>query len=174
MIVGVVGNEACDADSIVSAIVYAWFQNETVPDTEFVPFVQCQLDELKDRLDFREICEIARFSIDNPPPVRSLHDNCDDLAISEWILLDHHYPSKLHKANFPNHLVVREIVDHHQVVSSEAREFVSHVKKVDIRTIGSTCTILAERLAGTSVPPHFLMMLFLTIVIDTGIPRRTA
>ena len=168
MKVGVIGNEASDADSIVSAIVYAWYLNKTQPENDYITFVQCPFEELEDRLDFQEICKVSKFRVTDS--IESLHSSTTE--ISEWILLDHHFPSTWHACKFSTAFNVGEILDHHEVVTVESKNFVDSVKSVDIRTIGSTCTIVAQKLlatlAPTEIPQHLLWMLFLTIVIDTG------
>ncbi len=167
---GIVGNEASDADSIVSAIAYAWYLNKTQPETEHIAFVQCELTDLEDRLEFQEICKLAIVGIESLGRCESLHNSGTD--ISEWILVDHHFPSQLHASQHPSAFMVKEILDHHEVITDEAKKFVSSVKSVDIRTIGSTCTIVSERILTVldvgEIPVHILWLLFLTIVIDTG------
>lgn len=165
--IGVVGNEASDADSIVSAVVYAWFLNHTAKDgTEHIPFVQCEISDLSERLDFQEVCKISKTTIEN---VRSLSDH--SVTVSHWILLDHHFPSKSLRVRADFKSVI-EIIDHHEIVSEEAKQFVASVPKVDIRTIGSTCTIIAQLIlktmeGDTQVPEWILWLLFLVIMIDT-------
>jgi inorganic pyrophosphatase/exopolyphosphatase len=166
--IGVLGNEACDADSIVSAICYSWFLNCTAPDdVEYVAFVQCAEEDLLYRLDYAEICRIVSFQPRRLHSIRAIPS-----PVSGWILVDHHYPSKL-MLNIGNALDVAEIIDHHEVISDEATEFVESVSCVDIRTIGSTCTVIGERILNSrlkseEIPREILMMLFLVIVLDTG------
>ena len=163
MRIGVIGNEASDADSIMSAIVYSWFLGKS--GQQCVPYVQCRKEDLEYRLDFQEISTISNFS--DIESIRSLHDYTVEDGIDAWILLDHHFPSQLHQARCAS-LKVVEVVDHHEIVSDETRSFVATVEAVDIRTIGSTCTIVSERIQLEEVPKHLFFMLFLTIVIDTG------
>ena len=167
MKIGVVGNEASDADSIVSAIIYAWFLNHTdKTGNEYIAFVQCEIDDLSQRLDFNEICKIAK-----PPKfdcLKSVHDN--SVFVSHWILLDHHFPSRFLR-NRTDFTSVVEIVDHHVIGSQEEEQFVATVSKVDIRTIGSTCTIIAERILSENsniiLPEWVIWMLFLVIMNDS-------
>lgn len=170
-VIGVIGNEACDADSIVSALVYAQFMNCSAPgDTQYIPFVQCSISDLSDRLDFVKVCEIV--DLDSASlGLRSVLDYATEPPVHSWILIDHHSPSHIMQASVSEPTVV-EIIDHHEVGSETAKSFVSTVPSVDIRVIGSCCSIIAERVLGSVCRdmvshPH-LFMLLLVIVLDTG------
>lgn len=151
--IGVIGNESNDADSIVCAIAYAHFRNG-------VPFVNISLSDLNSRLDFMAICDIV--NIENPIEkfgLRSCHESDVD-DITEWILVDHHV----------NHFVspIVEIIDHHQLGSTD----LSHIVHT-IELVGSCSTLVAEKLL-TNIPfcksdigQDMLRMLLLTIVLDT-------
>ena len=160
MKIGVVGNQACDADSIVSAYVYSWFMNHIDPSNHYCAFVHCELSELSSRLDFIEICKISNFSSFE---FFSLSDKSQ--SISSWILMDHHLPNPpISSAD------VIEIIDHHVPTTEEVRSFIQSVPRTDIRVIGSTCTIVAERLLSSSIkiPDHIKWMLMMVICTDTG------
>ena len=164
MRIGIVGNEACDADSLASAYIYAWAMNHIDPTNEYTPFMHCKVTELEFRLDFVEICKMCVIPL---PSIHSLNEVTD--AIEGWILVDHHFPSKLFQTMFPTASVL-EVIDHHIVLSNEEHSFLATVPKVDIRTIGSTCTMIAERIFsfGLSVPTYIQKMLLLVIALDTG------
>lgn len=166
MRIGIVGNEACDADSLVSAFAYAWLMNQVDTTNEYVPFMHCRSTELVIRLDFVEICKMCAIPV---PSIHSLYDGVQ--VIDGWILVDHHTPSQLLQSAYGSVSVV-EIIDHHTVLSSEEHRFLSSVPKVDIRTIGSTCSMIAERIfsldSPPSVPSYLQRMLLLVIALDTG------
>jgi inorganic pyrophosphatase/exopolyphosphatase len=151
--IGVIGNEANDADSIVCAIAYAHFRNG-------IPFVNFSLSDLNSRLDFMAICDIV--NIENPLErfrLRSRHES-DVHDITEWILVDHHV----------NHFVspIVEIIDHHQLGSTD----LSHIVHT-IEFVGSCSTLVAEKLltsitfCKSDIGQDMLRMLLLTIVLDT-------
>jgi hypothetical protein len=105
-------------------------------------------------------------------PVPSIHSLFErEQVIHGWILVDHHMPSKLLQSAYGSVSIV-DIIDHHTVLTSEEHSFLSSVPKVDIRTIGSTCTIIAERIfsldSPPSVPAYIQRMLLLVIALDTG------
>jgi exopolyphosphatase len=163
MYTAVVGNEACDADSVVSAVAYATFKN-LIGDQTHIPIAQCPGIELSSRLDVMAVARLAgnvdlvglRF-IDDP----SLPD------FSACILVDHHKVAPKFSA-----VPISEILDHHRVTPDDPLPLLSPSSTIDIRVIGSCCTIVAERIlqageVGSSMTP-VLKMLLLTILIDTG------
>jgi exopolyphosphatase len=160
MKIGVIGNQACDADSIVSAYVYAWFLNHADPSNQYCAFVHCDLSELSSRLDFLEICKISNFSNFD---FFSLSDSAQ--SMSSWILMDHHLPNPPISSS-----QVIEIIDHHVPTTEKARLLIQSVPRTDIRVIASTCTIVAERILKSSfhIPDHIKWMLMMVICTDTG------
>lgn len=168
MKIGVIGNEACDADSIVSAIVYAKFLTTTT-NGNAIPFVHCSLDELPDRLDFAEILSIVG-GLHLCSNLRSIQNEVSD--IDSWILVDHHYPSNLFLSRVRPDFKISHVIDHHRVVTEEARIFLNATPH-DIREVGSTCSLIAEKVLFAStdkwlLDKEFLFMLLLVIVLDTG------
>jgi inorganic pyrophosphatase/exopolyphosphatase len=176
MKIGIVGNEACDADSMVSAIVYAKLKNMEGSKNEYIPFFQC--DDIISRLDFMGACKEAEFipdgSIETITP-----ENVKD--ISKWILVDHHYPTKVFLKVVPDAKdKVIEIIDHHSLVAGSNGN--SLVKKlgdtVENKTIGSCTTLIANRMLRylekhnstvykSDEIQSLLKLLLCTIMIDT-------
>ena len=152
--IGVIGNEAADADSIVCAIAYAQIRNGA-------PFVTIPISDLNSRLDFMAICHIVE--IENPQGkfrIRSTQDPFGD--VTGWILVDHN----------SNQLVspICEIIDHHQIGRNTADlSLIPHT----IETVGSCSTLVAEKLlekvdfCQSDVGKLVLQMLLLTIILDT-------
>ena len=155
--IGVIGNEACDADSIVSAIALATWKHQ-------IPFVNLSIDELDSRLDFSSICEIVQ--INDPVEffhIRSSNDSVTD--ITGWIVVDHNNP-------LPSIHPVLEVVDHHEILSNVSRELLARTPHT-VEPVGSCATLVAERILSdshfceTQIGRKILHMLLLTIVLDT-------
>ena len=155
--IGVIGNEACDADSIVCAIALSTWKN-------YCPFLHIPIEDLDSRLDFSSICEIAKIT--DPIKQFSIRSLVSDHSeVTRWILVDHNDP-------LPNIFPVVEIIDHHEIVSESARLLVAQVSN-QIEPVGSCATLVAERIL---LDPHFcdaeighqiLHLLVLTIILDT-------
>ena len=184
--VGVIGNEACDADSIVAAVVLAWFLNTTSHDRHHIPLIQCPLDDLPIRLDFQEIARIAGLDV-SKLGLKSLEDQTATHGVDEWILVDHNSPSLLMDRHVASAKIVR-IIDHHDITSDAARLRISQMpdKAVDIRVIGSCCSIVAEYVVANigewnPIPEesrkilHALLLVILTDTrhMDPGLGRTT-
>jgi len=155
--IGVIGNEACDADSIVCAIAMATWKN-------YCPFLHIPIEDLDSRLDFSSICEIAKIS----DPIRTFSTRSlvsDYSDITGWILVDHNDP-------LPNIFPVVEIIDHHEIVSESARLVLAKVPN-QIEPVGSCATLVAERIlldaqfCESEIGHQILHLLVLTIILDT-------
>ncbi len=167
MKIGVVGNAACDADSIASAIAFSVLKN-SVEVEQYVPFVQCSKADWTSRLDFQCIQRLS--GVDAAAQVEFVPSNPLVDEMQEWVLVDHH---NLVNSFISGESKIRGIIDHH-VVSDMDPLYPGVVEFCDIREIGSSCTIISEmllaqwdelRLRG-NLP--LLRMLLFTIVLDTG------
>lgn len=176
MKIGIIGNEACDADSMVSSIVYAKLKKMIDPENEYIPFFQC--NNIISRLDFMGVCNESNFE-----PTDSIQiltpKNVKD--ISNWILVDHHYPTKQFLKIVPDGKdKVIEIIDHHKVVvGSNGNSLVQKIKNsVENRTIGSCSTLIANKMLRylekhnstiykDNEIQSLLKLLLCTIMIDT-------
>ena len=172
----IIGNEACDADSMVSSIVYSKLKKMMDPENEYIPFFQC--NNIISRLDFIGACTESEF--DPTDSIQTITPkNVKD--ISNWILVDHHYPTKVFLKVVPDaRNKVIEIIDHHTVVEgSNGNSLVQKIKNsVENRTIGSCTTIVANRMLrylekhnstiykGIDIQ-SLLKLLMCTIMIDT-------
>ncbi|KAF4683213.1 hypothetical protein FOZ60_009502 [Perkinsus olseni] len=103
-LVGVVGNQAADADSIVSAAALA-FIRAMKSDRSYQPFVQCDEEDLSLRPEVGLLW--SRFT---QSPKVALPSTRSELpsAINSWVLVDHNELT----IDAPNATVVG-IVDHH-------------------------------------------------------------
>ncbi|RLN72867.1 hypothetical protein BBJ28_00013149 [Nothophytophthora sp. Chile5] len=161
------GNEAADADSIVSSMVYAFVKRQQNSETLHVPVLPIPRAELPLRCDvmalFQElrIDATALFFVDEFP--------WGSEAQIRVTLLDH---NALNNKRIPqtSSMQVVEIVDHHsdlgQHLDAEQRE----VAFADGQAlVASTCTLVAERLAPRSDSTHALLatMLLGVIALDS-------
>ena len=164
MIIGVVGNEACDADSIISAIALAALRSLQHPENKYLPCVQMDLAGLGTRFDFLEIAKISNYAEWD-------FFSMTDVDADAWILVDHNSPSASMHAKF-GEVEIIEIVDHHAPSNPPTKADLT-----DIRTVGSCATLVAEKCLAVKeqIPKELLTMLLLTILLDTSnfsIPRN--
>jgi len=157
----IMGNEAGDADSIISALALSYIQqqqhlkNEDIEETIVLPIVSVPRADISLRRDVMLLLDLAGIT------------NLDDLLyIDDDLVTRHLLPSTLSttsKATLTlvdhnrirsslSHLssMVTEIVDHHedensheQVVGAEKR---SIAYENGVATVASTCTLITERL----------------------------
>ena len=162
--IGVIGNEACDADSIVCAIAIALSR------IDHIPFVNLDIDDIDCRLDFRAICKIA--NITDPVKQFKIHsiDEIETLGdtIEGWILVDHN-------DSFHTEIIspIIEVIDHHAIVSESVKIRLDSIPHV-IESVGSCATLVARKIMvehpnfiTTDLGKIILKMLLLTIVLDT-------
>ncbi|CAF87634.1 unnamed protein product, partial [Tetraodon nigroviridis] len=108
----VLGNEACDVDSMVCSLVYAYFLSKTVrSETLAVPLLNIRQSELVLRSDNVALLRLIRL----PPDLLLFRDQLDLLALHRagrlWLtLVDHNLlPSSDHSLEE----AVVEVIDHH-------------------------------------------------------------
>ena len=163
MLIGIVGNEASDADSIVCAIVLAYLYNALYPENKYIPFMQKSFKKVHTRFDFLKICEISNFhEIDLFDTTHlALNDDADEcMQVDEWILVDHNFPTMMQIKK------IREIIDHHAIEGSHE----GVLGPVFIEEVASCATLIAERVvhSGISFPTNMYQILYLTIIVDSN------
>ena len=170
-VIGIVGSEAADCDSIVCALSLAAFRSLMNLDENvaFLPFVQCSFDDLKLRRETVILLSMQQIPLDT---LRTTEDVQD---VSEWILVDHNV------ANFPNCKVI-EIIDHHfdYKIHDLAKRKIAFEGQSAL--VGSCCTLIAEEVLSqkeasaivngdgknTDVLLKILHLLLGVILIDTA------
>jgi inorganic pyrophosphatase/exopolyphosphatase len=174
MEIGIIGNEGCDADSIVCAVAYSKLKNMKKEENQhFTPFFQC--DQIDMRLDFTSVCKEA--GIPHQDLVKSLNDPSSK-SIKEWILVDHHFPTEAFSKKIDD-FKITEIVDHHKVTTDKAKILETDLNKkgaYENKTIGSCSTLIAKRFLRFIIGNRdslqdllpYLKMLLFTILIDTS------
>ncbi|KAF4725492.1 hypothetical protein FOZ63_029892 [Perkinsus olseni] len=131
-LVGVVGNQAADADSIVSAAALA-FIRATKGDRIYQPFVQCDEEDLSLRPEVGLLW--SRFTQSPKVALPSTRSELP-LAINSWVLVDHNELT----IDAPNATVVG-IVDHH-VDAGKYPELEGGNRVIE--PVGSCCTLVAR------------------------------
>ncbi|CAN9514416.1 unnamed protein product [Ophioblennius macclurei] len=159
----VLGNEACDLDSMVSALVYAYFLSKTAPGDAFtVPLLNIQQSELLLRSDNLFLLRQTGLS----PDLLIFRDQLDLRALHRagrlrLTLVDHNVlPSSDHDLEG----AVVEVIDHH-LLEREA----SPSCPVTVEMVGSCATLVTERIIQKA--PHILnqqiaQLLYAAVVLD--------
>ena len=155
----VIGNEACDADSIISTLVWAYYESHAAAaDTLFVPVVSCRRADWPLR---REASLLISGAIEASSLLGAL-TFLDDVVLSEALararsvgtlkvtLMDHNRLDSGGAALGLRDADVTAIIDHHADsgahahVTGDAR-VISFVPSEN-RGVGSTCTLVAARM----------------------------
>ncbi|XP_026541733.1 exopolyphosphatase PRUNE1 [Notechis scutatus] len=160
----VMGNEACDLDSTVSALVLAYFLAKTSPDSRaaFVPVLNIP------RADFPLRTETTFLLLQQriPEKVLVFRDEIDLAGLHKaglltLTLVDHHIlPSK----DSALEAVVVEVVDHRPLEWERPPPC-----KVTVELVGSCTTLVTERLLQARVPTldgQIAALLYGTILLD--------
>lgn len=161
----VLGNEACDLDSAVSALVTAFFLSKIQNATDvIVPVLNVKRKSLPLRT------EVIYFLEETSIPLDSLIciDEIDLKALSKnenmgVVLVDHNTLSPEQSYLEPR---ITQVIDHHAVENSEKLS----KYKAKIEMVGSCCTLVAEEIFQTDekiMDPQIAMLLYGTILLDT-------
>ena len=180
-----IGNESADADSIISSLCLGYLRHSSgnrptipivaVPKVDLPLRRETQLLLQKVQLDLSDL--ICIDEVDVPSLYRSGH-------LQDLILVDHNSISsgvaETHFKAVPTENLVCEIVDHHKDsgasthVSGEKRN-IAFDEALGVATVGSTCTLIAERFLSSSITSKLLAtetsdiatLLLGTILLDT-------
>ncbi|XP_035219220.1 exopolyphosphatase PRUNE1-like isoform X2 [Stegodyphus dumicola] len=168
----VLGNEACDLDSAVSAIVFAYFLSKIQNSSDvIVPVLNVK------RKDVHLRTEVVFFLEETSIPISDLIfiDEIDLKVLSKneklnLVLVDHNSLSVEQSYLEP---CIIQIVDHHAVeVPEKLNRF-----KTKIEPVGSCCTLVAEEILNSKksiIDPQIAMLLFGTILLDTVCLKESA
>ncbi|XP_061381758.1 exopolyphosphatase PRUNE1 isoform X2 [Danaus plexippus] len=152
----VLGNESCDLDSAVSALVYAAFlhwqysqikckactrkyRDESYKDDIFVPILDVERNDYPIKTDV--VYCLKKHGIDETNLIFR-----DDIDIRQLVtkskmsvvLTDHHFLSRRYDFLSP---FVSEIIDHRPVVNASFNDI-----RTTIQTVGSCCTLVTHRI----------------------------
>jgi len=161
----IIGNEAGDADSIISALTLGYvtsFNNNSPPDnnTVQVPIVSIPRAEMELRRDAALLLDMVGINVQkllyidddivvtNHLLPSSADDSSDTLLDSTITLVDH---NRLRPMFSHLNSLVTEIVDHHKDESHHEKVVADSGKRIIAfenghATVASTCTLVAERL----------------------------
>ncbi len=159
----VIGNEAADLDSMASAVTYAYFLKSTGKAETVVPLINIPLGDFKLRTEAVFLFHEAGIEAENLISVEDVDlDSLYEKGNMHLILTDH---NKLgaHQEMFRD--AVTEILDHHV----DDGDYPG-TAKTDIRPVGSTCTLVAEKYlaeAPASIDVSIGTLLLGTILLDT-------
>ena len=158
----VIGNEAADADSIVSALCYSYLKNrinliETSKNFGFVPVVCVNREDLRLRGDVSLLLNMVGIDLmDIFCKDDSVIANYDPSKDFNMVLVDHNSISpSCSLSRFEQY--VNEIIDHH----SDARKLswvqgnyrnIAFDEVNGVATVGSSCTIIAEKYLESNNP----------------------
>ncbi len=134
----VIGNEAADLDSMASAVAYAFFLKSKKLAENPVPLINIPLDDFKLRTEAVFLFKEAGIDPENLISVNDVDlDSLYKNGNMKLILTDHNKIGA-HQEKYKDAIV--EILDHH----ADDGEYPDRVK-TDIRPVGSSCTLVAER-----------------------------
>ncbi|CAH8449672.1 unnamed protein product [Schistosoma turkestanicum] len=163
----VVGNEACDLDSTACALAYGFYKQIKLKD-EFIVIPVCNINRedmvLRTEVNFwLTQCGLKweeLIYLDDVFDETHSKMNENELFL---ILVDHHLPTEKFK-KWP----IIEIIDHHQLVSSETIENCPF-KQIDL--VGSCSTLITfeilKEMDGSHLPSNVWKLLYGAILIDT-------
>lgn len=159
----VLGNEACDLDSAVSAIVTAYLLHELQPVKNIlvVPVLNIARKDVKLRTEITYFFE----QVDIPLDSVICRDEIDLGKLQSekklsLTLVDHNL---LPKEDTELQSSVQEIIDHHRLETS-------HRCDKTVEMVGSCCTLVAEKVLSSRadlINPQVALLLYGTILLDT-------
>lgn len=159
----VLGNEACDLDSAVSALALAFYLAKTTETEEvFVPVLNIQRSELPLRADI--VFFLQKMNI--PESLLVFRDEVDLLALHQagqltLTLVDHHV---LPKADAALEEAVVEVLDHRPVEQKQPTPY-----HMSVELVGSCATLVTERIlqgAPEILDQQTAALLHGTIILD--------
>ncbi|KAM9851929.1 exopolyphosphatase PRUNE1 [Aulostomus maculatus] len=159
----VLGNEACDLDSMVSALVYAYFLSKTASSEAFrVPLLNIRECELALRSD--SVFLLRQVGV--PPDLLLFRDQLDLRALQQagrlhLTLVDHNV---LPSSDRDLEGAVVEVIDHHLLEREPSTSC-----PVTVETVGSCATLVTERImqnAPEILDQQLAQLLYATILVD--------
>ncbi|KAG7218822.1 hypothetical protein INR49_019690 [Caranx melampygus] len=159
----VLGNEACDVDSMVSALAYAYFLSKTeLSDTLTLPLLNIRQSELLLRSDNLFLLRQTGLS----PQLLLFRDQLDLRALHRdgrlrLTLVDHNI---LASADSDLEGAVVEVIDHHLLEREPSPSC-----PVTVETVGSCATLVTERIiqkAPQILDQQLAQLLYAAVVLD--------
>ena len=175
-----IGNEAADADSIISSLCLAYLRQESQqPPQEscFLPLVSVPRKELQLRRETELLLQAAHLDLADLICFDevNLGEMSQQGRIDGVILLDHNsLGGRAAELLQEGDSLVREIVDHHKDAQryphvTGDRRRVAYDDARNAATVGSTCTLVSEELQPTPwLDVHVATLLMGVICLDTS------
>ncbi|MCG8614675.1 MAG: DHH family phosphoesterase [Desulfobacterales bacterium] len=157
----VMGNEAADLDSMVSAIVLAYLRSKASPGKNIVPLMPIVKEDFKLRTEAIYVFETAGINPDHLIFLDEMPQAFMD-RVSALALVDHNKLAGAFEAHADK---VQVIVDHHK----EENLYPDTETRI-IEPVGSTATLVGEILIRdfqALIDPSLAMLLTGTILLDT-------
>jgi len=148
----VIGNEASDADSMITALTVAYLRHHTQEaQTPVVPVIACMRDDLQFRPETIKLLQLCQIELDS-----LIHVDQIDLPGAhtrgelELTLTDHNTGSLQAKAGMGD--AITEIIDHHEDAGGQLH-LQSNLRRIEFgeakgyapgHGMGSACTLVAE------------------------------
>ncbi|XP_035019728.1 exopolyphosphatase PRUNE1 [Hippoglossus stenolepis] len=159
----VLGNEACDVDSVVSALAYAYFLSKTLPSEMLaLPLMNIRQSELLLRSDVVFLLRQTGLS----PDVLMFRDQLDLRVLHRdgrlrLTLVDHNV---LPSSDSDLEGAVVEVIDHHLLEREPSASC-----PVIVETVGSCATLITERIvqkAPQILDQQLAQLLYAAVVLD--------
>jgi exopolyphosphatase len=175
----VLGNEAADADSIVSSLTYAYYKHAH-QGCQTIPVVGIKRSEIHLRRDVELLLQRVELQLDD----LICWDECNTATLYEndeldLVLVDHNHLAPVAAQDIAVRGTLRaglvtEILDHHKDMGENTLASVRDIAFDEVRsvaTVASTCTLVAERYLGLSASSLFdadvATLLLGVIALDT-------
>lgn len=156
----VAGNEASDADSIISALTYAYFRgckDSEKNATQTIPIIACNRSDMmlrRETVHLLGLCGVVHgdlLFLNDPEMDKIL------ASVEQVVLVDH---NKAVGPLAPFDAKVTEIVDHHKDVKSHGH-VVGELRKIAFEgehaTAGSCCTLITEAFLASAAGKELLL-----------------
>jgi exopolyphosphatase len=169
-----IGNQACDADSMISSICYAYLKDSLLMNLEselhniYLPIMAISRNDIHFRREVKILLQLVDLNFDD----LICFDECpmdqfQNRNSLSFTLMDHNYMSSHLHSCYSS--LVTEIVDHHEdqgyypSVQGADRliAFNSQMRKAEV---GSSCTLVAERLLHSNILDADLATLLLGVI----------
>jgi exopolyphosphatase len=180
-----IGNEAADADSIISSLCYSYhlsrnpycYNSMSLGPKLYIPLVCIPMDDLNLRRDVQILLEKVDIDYNHLISYEDINFGVKQSPVNyKFVLLDH---NELNHNRIgisdPNVIDVEEILDHHQDMNAHPncineKRHVAFDKEKSTALVGSACTLVCEKILETSsegFDEDLSILLMGVILLDT-------
>ncbi|XP_066138266.1 exopolyphosphatase PRUNE1 [Euwallacea fornicatus] len=162
----ILGNESCDLDSTISALVLGYFIQKTHPNEAVIPLLNVTKEDLMLRTENCYVLENAGISLSHLTFRNEVSfENIVGKYLVKVSLVDHHI---LSKCDCIFEQFVTQIYDHRPVDKSHVWN--EDKVKLRIEFVGSCCTLIADEILKTNenlLSSALAYLLYQVIIYDT-------